>query len=131
MKYQANYSQLVMPDHINVIGTLFGGKMVSWMDLAAAKAAYRFLEGSGASGAVTRAIEQVEFTEPVYLGEWVNFVSTVVTAGKSSFGIKVEAYAEGRERGKRLACTATIAMVAVTKDEDGNYQKLNHGKSLE
>ncbi|MDP6532431.1 MAG: hotdog domain-containing protein [Candidatus Marinimicrobia bacterium] len=131
MKYRANYSQLVMPDHINVIGTLFGGKMVSWMDLAAAKASYRFLEGTGASGAVTVVIEKVEFAEPVYLGEWVNFVSTVEEAGKTSFTIKVEAYAEGRERGNRLACSAIIKMVAVKGDKDGKYKKLAHGKTVE
>jgi len=37
MKYQAKYSQLVMPDDANNVGTLFGGQMISWMDLAAAK----------------------------------------------------------------------------------------------
>ena len=31
------YSQLVMPQDANVVGTLFGGQMVSWMDIAAAK----------------------------------------------------------------------------------------------
>ena len=30
------YSQLVMPQDANVVGTLFGGQMVSWMDIAAA-----------------------------------------------------------------------------------------------
>ncbi|MBT3849107.1 MAG: acyl-CoA thioesterase, partial [Candidatus Marinimicrobia bacterium] len=34
------YSQLVMPQDANVVGTLFGGQMVSWMDIAAAKAAF-------------------------------------------------------------------------------------------
>ena len=68
MKYTAKYSQIVMPDNINIIGTLFGGQMVSWMDLAAAKVTYRFLEGTAANGAVTRAIEKVEFKEPVYKG---------------------------------------------------------------
>jgi len=61
MKYKAKYSQLVMPDDANNVGTLFGGQMISWMDLAAAKVAYRFLKGTGASGALTRAIDQVEF----------------------------------------------------------------------
>ena len=131
MKCTATYSQLVMPDHINVIGTLFGGKMVSWMDLAAAKVSYRFLEGSGSSGAVTVVIEKVEFAEPVYLGEWVNFISTVVKAGTSSFTIKVEAHAEGRERGRRLASSAIITMVAVKKDADGKYHKFKHGKTVE
>jgi len=52
MKYQAKYSQLVMPDDANNVGTLFGGQMISWMDLAAAKVAYRFLKGTGVSGAL-------------------------------------------------------------------------------
>jgi len=131
MKYTAKYSQLVMPDHINVIGTLFGGQMISWMDLAAAKVTYRFLKGTGADGAVTRAIEKVEFKEPVYKGEWVNFDSTVVKTGKSSFQVEVNACAEGREHDKRLACTALITMVAVVKDEQGEYQKLEHGKTVD
>ena len=49
MKYQAKYSQLVMPDDANNVGTLFGGQMSSWMDLAASKVAYRFLKGTGVS----------------------------------------------------------------------------------
>jgi len=131
MKYKAKYSQLVMPDNINVIGTLFGGQMISWMDLAAAKVTYRFLKGTKAVGAVTRAIEKVEFKEAVYKGEWVNFESTVVKAGKSSFQVQVDAYAEGREHDKRLACTALITMVAVVKDENGEYKKLDHGKTVD
>ncbi|MCH7763795.1 MAG: acyl-CoA thioesterase [Candidatus Marinimicrobia bacterium] len=131
MKYTAKYSQLVMPDNINVIGTLFGGQMISWMDIAAAKVSYRFLKGTEAIGAVTRAIEKVEFKEPVYSGEWVNFESTVIETGKTSFKIKVDAIAEGRERGERLACTAVIIMVSVVKDENGKYHKYEHGKLCE
>ncbi len=131
MKYTAKYSQLVMPDNINIIGTLFGGQMISWMDIAAAKVSYRFLKETEAIGAVTRAIEKVEFNEPVYSGEWVNFESTVVETGKSSIKIQVDAYAEGRERGKRLACTAVIIMVSVVKDENGQYHKYEHGKLCE
>ncbi len=131
MKYTATYSQLVMPDNINVIGTLFGGQMISWMDIAAAKVSYRFLKGTGAIGAVTRAIDKVEFKEPVYSGEWVNFKSTVIETGKTSFKIQVDAFAEGRERGERLACTAVITMVSVVKEKSGQYKKLEHGRVCE
>lgn len=129
--YTANYSQLVMPDHINNIGTLFGGQMVSWMDLAAAKVAYRFLRDTGASGAVTRAIEKIEFSEPVFAGEWVNFTGCVIRVGKTSFTIRVEAYAESHEKGSRLACKADITMVAVRKDREGQYHKFPHGVAVE
>ena len=75
----AKYSQFVMPDHINVVGTLFGGQMIAWVDLAAAKVAHRFLKGTDVDGAVTRTIDKVEFKEPVYLGDWVNFSATIVS----------------------------------------------------
>ncbi|GIS55094.1 hypothetical protein Ct9H90mP29_21360 [bacterium] len=38
------YSQLVMPQDANVLGTLFGGQMVSWMDISASKAVHRFFK---------------------------------------------------------------------------------------
>jgi len=130
LKYSAKYSQLVMPDDANNVGTLFGGQMISWMDLAAAKVAYRFLQGTGIDGALTRAIENVEFREPVYPGEWVNFEGFVSKAGNSSFEVVIDAYAEGLKVKKRLACTAIITMVAVKKDSNDEYVKFPHGRSL-
>ena len=130
MNYTAQYSQLVMPDHINNAGTLFGGQMLSWMDLAAAKVAYQFLKNTDAVAAVTRAIEKVEFREPVYSGEWVNFTSVVIKTGKSSVTINVEAFAESKSRGKRLACTAIITMVSVIKKGD-TFVKFHHGNQLD
>ncbi|GIS56736.1 MAG: hypothetical protein CM1200mP1_06740 [Candidatus Neomarinimicrobiota bacterium] len=86
----AKYSQFVMPDHINVVGTLFGGQMIAWVDLAAAKASHRLIKGTNVDGSVTRAIEQVEFKEPVYLGDWVNFIATVVDIGKHRIKSKLK-----------------------------------------
>ena len=127
-EYLAHYSQMVMPNHINVVGTLFGGQMIAWIDLAAAKVAFRFLKGSGADAAVTRVIKEVEFKDPVYSGEWVNFTAIVARAGKSSIEVKVEATAESRESGKRIACVASVIMVSVVKGPDGQYKKFPHGK---
>ena len=129
-QFSAKYSQFVMPDHINVVGTLFGGQMIAWVDLAAAKVSHRFLKGSDVDGSVTRTIEQVEFKEPVYLGDWVNFTAIIVAVGTTSYKIEVEAYAEGRNSEPRLACIATVVMVSVKKDNDGKYHKMPHGKSL-
>ena len=66
------YSQLVMPQDANVVGTLFGGQMVSWMDISASKAVHRFLKDTKAELALTRAIDAIEFKEPVHVGNWVN-----------------------------------------------------------
>ncbi len=126
----AKYSQFVMPDHINVVGTLFGGQMIAWIDLAAAKVAHRFLKGSEADGAVTRTIEQVDFKEPVYLGDWVNFTAKIVSSGTTSMHIEVKAFAEGSKSEPRLACIASLVMVSVKKNNSGIYIKHPHGKSI-
>ena len=82
------YSQLVMPQDANVIGTLFGGQMISWMDIAVSKAAHRILKNSPADAAVTRAIDATEFKEPVHVGEWVNFEAVDTGLGKTSINVK-------------------------------------------
>jgi len=124
------YSQLVMPQDANVVGTLFGGQMVSWMDIAASKAAFRFLKGTEADVAVTRAIDSIEFTKPVHVGNWVNFESSIIKTGNSSIVIQVDAYKENHEEDKILACTAKFTMVSVKKLTEGSYQKVNHNKTI-
>ena len=126
----SRYSQLVMPQDANVVGTLFGGQMVSWMDIAAAKAAFRFLKGTEADVVVTRAIDSIEFTKPVHVGNWVNFESRIIKTGNSSIVIQVDAFKESHDEDKVLACSAIFTMVSVKKGSDGSYQKINHQKSI-
>ena len=127
----SEYSELVQPTHINTAGTLFGGYMLAWLDLAAAKAASEFLEDTDAWGAVTRALDKVEFKEPVFLGDWVKCKSEIVKVGNSSMVVQVSAFAESKDHGKRLACTADITFVAVIKDENGDLVKFDHNLSLD
>ena len=119
-----------MPDHINNVNTLFGGQMISWMDLAAAKVSFRFLKDTEAQGAVTRAIDKVEFEEPVYAGEWVTMNATILSVGVSSIKIKVEAFSEGPNTENRLVCSAIITMVTVVKNSNGDFIKFDHNKSI-
>ena len=127
----SEYSELVQPTHINTAGTLFGGYMLAWIDLAAAKAASEFLEDTDAWGAVTRALDKVEFREPVFLGDWVKCRSEIVKVGNSSIVVQVSAFAESKDHGKRLACTADITFVAVIKDENEDLVKFDHNLSLD
>ena len=127
----SEYSELVQPTHINTAGTLFGGYMLAWLDLAAAKAASEFLEHTDAWGAVTRALDKVEFKEPVFLGDWVKCKSEIVKVGNSSMVVQVSAFAESKDHGKRLACTADITFVSVIKDENGDLVKFDHNLSLD
>ncbi|MEE2877100.1 MAG: hotdog domain-containing protein [Candidatus Neomarinimicrobiota bacterium] len=127
----ARFSQLVMPNDLNNIGTLFGGKMVSWMDISAAKAGQRFLQKTEAAGCVTKAIDEVIFSEPVFGGEWVNFEAAVRSAGESSLTVSVLARAENNKGEARNVCEAVFTMVAVRKGNDGRWEKVAHGKSLD
>ena len=122
------YSQIVMPQDANVLGTLFGGQMVSWMDIAAAKAVHRFLKGTPADAALTRAIDAIEFKKTVHVGNWVNFEAKIVSTGNSSIVIKIDAYKETKTVEKALACTAKFTFVSVRKERDGIYKKINHNK---
>ena len=119
-----------MPQDANVVGTLFGGQMISWMDIAVSKASHRILKNSPADAAVTRAINATEFKEPVYVGEWVNFEAVVTKLGKTSIEVNVKAYAEGRHGDRRLACVSEFIMVAVKQQENGSYTKCIHGQTL-
>jgi acyl-CoA thioesterase YciA len=124
------YSQLVMPQDANVVGTLFGGQMVSWMDIAAAKSVHRFLKETKVDSALTRAIDAIEFKEPVYVGNWVNFESKIINTGNSSIVIQVEAFKESNKDNPLLACKARFTMVSVKKDKSGLFKKINHNKSI-
>jgi len=124
------YSELVMPQDANVVGTLFGGQMVSWMDIAAAKSVHRFLKDSIADTALTRAIDAIEFREPVYVGNWVNFEAEIINTGKSSIVIQVDAYKESNKEQPVLACKARFTMVTVKKIKDGLFKKFNHNKVI-
>jgi acyl-CoA thioesterase YciA len=123
------YSQIVMPQDANVLGTLFGGQMVSWMDIAAAKAVHRFLKGTPADAALTRAIDAIEFKETVHVGNWVNFEAQIVSTGKSSINIQIDAYKETKNVERLLACTARFTFVSVKKLQDGSYEKIAHDKN--
>ena len=123
------YSQIVMPQDANVLGTLFGGQMVSWMDIAAAKAVHRFLKGSPADAALTRAIDAIEFKEPVHVGNWLNFEAQIRKTGRTSINIQIDAFKETKNIERLLACTARFTFVSVKKLDDGTYQKVDHDKS--
>ena len=128
--FVTRYSQLVMPQDANVLGTLFGGQMVSWMDISASKAVHRFLKDTDANAALTRAIDAIEFREIVHVGDWVNFEAEIISTGNSSIVIKIDAYRETKSIEKVLACTATFTFVSVTELKNGIYKKINHNKSI-
>lgn len=105
----------MLPRDTNARGTIFGGVILSHIDLAGGIAASR----QAARHFVTRAMRGVEFIAPVYVGDVVSFYASVLHQGKTSITIKISVEAErGKDPRERVKVTeAEVIYVAV--DEKG------------
>ena len=105
----------MLPRDTNARGTIFGGVILSHIDLAGGIAASR----QASRNFVTRAMRGVEFIAPVYVGDVVSFYASVLRQGTTSITIKVSVEAErGKEPRQRVKVTeAEVIYVAV--DEAG------------
>jgi acyl-CoA thioesterase YciA len=83
---------IAMPADANPSGDIFGGWLMSQMDLAAANAASRRSHGR----CVTVAVDGMVFHEPVFIGDEVSLYCTVVRVGRTSMTIRVEAWRRSR-----------------------------------
>jgi len=103
---------LLLPKDTNVFGTIFGGVILSHIDLASAVEARK----AGPHRYVTKAMREVEFLEPVFLGDIVNFFTETLRIGRTSITVKVSVEAErwGAGRGEKVKVTeAEVILVAV------------------
>jgi acyl-CoA thioesterase YciA len=111
----------MLPRDTNARGTIFGGVILSHLDLAGGIAASCL----AARNFVTRAMRAVEFIAPVYVGDVVSFYTTVLRQGTTSITIKVSVEAE-RSRDPRQRVKVTEAeVIYVSVDETGKPVPLN------
>jgi acyl-CoA thioesterase YciA len=105
----------MLPRDTNARGTIFGGVILSHLDLAGGIAASRV----AARNFVTRAMRGVEFIAPVYVGDVVSFYTSIVRQGTTSITVKVSVEAErGRDPRQRVKVTEA-EVVYVSVDEAG------------
>ena len=111
----------MLPRDTNARGTIFGGVILSHIDMAGGIAASR----QASRNFVTRAMREVEFIAPVYVGDVVSFYTSITRRGTTSLTIKVSVEAErGKEPRHRVKVTdAEVVFVAV--DEGGKPIALN------
>lgn len=103
--------RVMMPRDTNAFGTIFGGVILSEIDLAAAVEAHRHHSGR----LVTVALDGVVFRAPVLVGDCVSFFTETLRMGRTSIRVRVLVWAEGRfSTGKETFVTeAEVTMVAV------------------
>ena len=103
---------LLLPKDTNALGTIFGGVILSHIDLASAVEARK----AAAHRYVTKAMHEVEFHEPVFVGDIVNFFTETVRIGRTSITVRVTVVAErwGAGQGEHVKVTeAEVVLVAV------------------
>lgn len=105
---------LAMPADTNASGDIFGGWLMSQIDIAGSIEAFKRADGR----VVTVAVNNFTFLKPVFVGDLVSIYASIANTGTTSLQVAVEAYAErhrGTEECHKVA-TATLTYVAVDPD---------------
>jgi acyl-CoA thioesterase YciA len=99
-----------MPSDANYTGDIFGGWIMSQVDIAGSIPALRLARGRVA----TVAVNSFTFKQPVLIGDLVSFYAEIVRVGRTSITVDVEVYAQRRTLHEAVKVTeATLTYVAV------------------
>jgi acyl-CoA thioesterase YciA len=105
---------IAMPADTNPAGDIFGGWLMSQMDLAAGNAAARRARGRCA----TVAVEGIAFRSPVHVGDEISVYADLADVGRTSMKFKVEAWRRSRDGDVEIKVTEAI-FVFVALDSGG------------
>lgn len=111
---EAVISELMMPQHANIMGNVFGGHILALVDRVAAVAAIRHAQRQ----CVTVSVDRVDFREPIRVGELVTAYARVNFAGRTSMEVGVKVIAENVLTGDRRH-TNSCYLTYVALDERG------------
>jgi acyl-CoA hydrolase len=110
---QSEMTELILPNDTNVLGNLLGGRLMHFIDLTAAMAAYRHAR----TYIVTAAMDHIDFIQPVRLGHLVTLKSSVNRAFTTSMEVGVKVWAEDTQTGaQQHVASAYLVFVAIDKE---------------
>lgn len=106
--------RVMMPRDTNALGTIFGGVILSEIDLAASIEAHKHHAGK----IVTVSMDKIDFKAPVQVGDLVSFFTETRRIGRTSITVHVAVWAQRRYGGGGHAYVteAEVTMVAVDDD---------------
>jgi acyl-CoA thioesterase YciA len=109
--------RVMTPQDTNMMGTVFGGAILSEIDLAAAIEARKLHSGN----VVTVAMDKVEFKRPIFVGDLVSFYTERLRKGRTSVTVRVTVFAERRKLPHDFVAVteALVTMVAVDEHHRG------------
>jgi len=104
--------ELVLPNDANTMGNVLGGRVLHWVDLAAAIVAHRHCR----TEAVTASMDEVSFLGPIRVGQLACIAARMTFVGRTSMEIRVDVQSEDLMSGaRRQTSTAYLTFVAVDK----------------
>ena len=116
---------IAMPGDTNPSGDIFGGWVLSQMDIAAGICAGQRAQGR----VVTASVDAMSFIRPVKVGDVLGVYTSITRTGTSSMDVHVEAWVRRDRIGVRQQVTeGTFTFVAV--DDEGNARKLPEESEL-
>jgi acyl-CoA thioesterase YciA len=116
---------LAMPADTNANGDIFGGWLLSQMDIAGGIAASKIAK----TRTVTVSIDAMNFRKPVYVGDLVSVHASLVRVGHTSMTIHLEAWVVRRKEVKQILVTdGNFTYVAI--DEEGRPQPIQRNEPL-
>ena len=101
--------QILMPEHINGAGRLFGGKLVEWIDVVAGVVARRH---SGCE-VTTASVDQLEFQAPAFVNDTIAMEGRITHVGRTSMEVRVDTFVESLGGERRQVNRAYLVMVAL------------------
>ncbi len=116
---QSEMTEIILPNDTNMLGNLLGGRLMHFIDLTGAMAAYRHAR----THVVTAAMDHIDFIQPVRLGDLVTLKSSVNRAFTSSMEIGVKVWSENTRTGA-VSHVASAYLVFVAMDEHGRVQNV-------
>lgn len=102
-------TQIVLNEHINGAGRLFGGRLMEWIDIVAGVAARRH---SGRN-VTTASVDTLSFKAPAYLNDTVSIEGVVTCTGRTSMEVRVDTYVEALDGQRSMINRAYLVLVAL------------------
>ena len=116
---QSEMTEIILPNDTNTLGNLLGGRLMHFIDLTGAMAAYRHSR----TNVVTAAMDHIDFIRPVNLGDLLTLKSSVNRAFSTSMEVGVKVWAENTRTGS-IAHVASAYLVFVAIDNEGRRVRI-------
>ncbi len=116
---QSEMTEVILPNDANTLGNLLGGRLMHFIDITGAIAAYRHSR----THVVTAAMDHIDFIQPVHVGDLLILKSSVNRAFNTSLEVGVKVWVEHPQTGSLLH-VASAYLVFVAIDENGRRQKI-------